>query len=61
LNTDQRLLYDIVVDSDKNKKQELIMLIGAAGCGKSHVINEIICYLGEAKVKVCAYTASAAF
>ena len=36
------------------------MLIGPAGYGKSHCLNEIRYLLGE-RVKVCAYTASAAF
>ena len=45
LNENQRLLYDIVVNADKANKQELILLIGAAGHGKSHVLNELIVYL----------------
>ena len=36
------------------------MLIGAAGFGKSHALNEAICYLKH-RVAVCAFTASAAF
>ena len=60
LNPEQRLFYDLIVSSDKANKQELIMLIGAAGFGKSHALNEAICYLKH-RVAVCAFTASAAF
>jgi hypothetical protein len=37
----------------------LVLLIGAAGYGKSHVLNEVRFYLKE-RVLVGAYTASAA-
>ena len=53
-------MYDIVINADKEQRQELILLIGAAGYGKSHVLNELIFYLKE-RVAVCAFTASAAF
>ena len=44
---------------DRCKQQEFILLIGAAGFGKSHVLNEVKHYLGN-RVLVAAYTAMAA-
>ena len=61
LNEAQKKAFDMIVENEKEKDKQLLMMVtGLAGCGKSYVINNIRALLKE-KCLVTAYFGIAAF
>ena len=60
LNSMQRLAFEIVKNHFQNRKQLLMIILGAAGSGKTFTIHAISTYL-QGNLKRAAPTAKAAF
>jgi len=63
LNQLQRVAFEIIKSHNSENKQLLMILLGAAGCGKTFTIHAIATYLNDPveSLKLAAPTAKAAF